>query len=129
MFSLLYWFGLGTPTATPLHRMVIQDLDDALHCKEISGRDHMFEVGVHIADVSFFLKQNSKLDRLASQRATSVYLVHKVGVVSVSEWKSDTPPTTPSTTPLPQVIPMLPRILCEELCSLNPNKVILELTS
>jgi DIS3-like exonuclease 2 len=74
-----------------------RDLDDALHCKEISGRDHMFEVGVHIADVSFFLKQNSKLDRLASQRATSVYLVHKV-------------------------IPMLPRILCEELCSLNPNK-------
>ncbi|XP_030044376.1 DIS3-like exonuclease 2, partial [Microcaecilia unicolor] len=54
-----------------------------------------FEVGVHIADVSYFLQEGTELDKVASQRATSVYLVQKV-------------------------VPMLPRLLCEELCSLNP---------
>lgn len=80
-----------------------------------------FEVGVHIADVSYFVEEGSVLDATASQRATSVYLVQKVGALlrmcwcSVWEvWES---------IPLPvllQVIPMLPRLLCEELCSLNP---------
>ena len=71
-----------------------KDLDDALHCKKVShGR---YEVGVHIADVSHFVKPESKVDEVASQRCTSVYLVQKV-------------------------IPMLPPILCEELCSLNPG--------
>ena len=53
-----------------------------------------FEVGVHIADVSHFVKPQTALDVEASSRATSVYLVQKV-------------------------IPMLPRLLCEQLCSLN----------
>ncbi|XP_062850645.1 DIS3-like exonuclease 2 isoform X2 [Trichomycterus rosablanca] len=71
-----------------------RDLDDALSCKELP--DGNFEVGVHIADVSYFLEEGTTLDLVASRRATSVYLVQKV-------------------------IPMLPRLLCEELCSLNPQ--------
>uniref|UniRef100_A0AAY3ZX62 DIS3-like exonuclease 2 n=1 Tax=Denticeps clupeoides TaxID=299321 RepID=A0AAY3ZX62_9TELE len=70
-----------------------RDLDDALSCKLLP--DGNFEVGVHIADVSFFVEPGNALDFIASRRATSVYLVQKV-------------------------IPMLPRLLCEELCSLNP---------
>ncbi|XP_053567888.1 DIS3-like exonuclease 2 [Bombina bombina] len=70
-----------------------RDLDDALSCKQLS--DGNFEVGVHIADVSYFIQEGNALDKIASERATSVYLVQKV-------------------------IPMLPRLLCEELCSLNP---------
>ncbi|XP_026992572.2 DIS3-like exonuclease 2 [Tachysurus fulvidraco] len=71
-----------------------RDLDDALSCKQLS--DGNFEVGVHIADVSYFMEEGSALDYTASRRATSVYLIQKV-------------------------IPMLPRLLCEELCSLNPQ--------
>ncbi|KAM9323650.1 DIS3-like exonuclease 2 [Pholidichthys leucotaenia] len=70
-----------------------RDLDDALSCKQLP--DGNFEVGVHIADVTYFVEEGSALDVIASERATSVYLVQKV-------------------------IPMLPRLLCEELCSLNP---------
>ncbi|KAG5847214.1 hypothetical protein ANANG_G00123640 [Anguilla anguilla] len=70
-----------------------RDLDDALSCKLLP--DGNFEVGVHIADVSYFVEEGEALDLVASQRATSVYLVQKV-------------------------VPMLPRLLCEELCSLNP---------
>lgn len=51
---------------------------------------------MHIADVSYFLEENTDLDMEARERATSTYLVQKV-------------------------IPMLPSILCEQLCSLNPN--------
>ncbi|PIK48355.1 putative DIS3-like exonuclease 2 isoform X2, partial [Apostichopus japonicus] len=72
-----------------------RDLDDALSCKPLP--DGTYEVGVHIADVSFFIEENTPLDREASLRATSVYLVQRV-------------------------IPMLPRPLCEHLCSLNPNE-------
>ncbi|XP_077011545.1 DIS3-like exonuclease 2 isoform X2 [Tamandua tetradactyla] len=70
-----------------------RDLDDALSCKPLT--DGNFEVGVHIADVSYFVPEGSELDKVAAERATSVYLVQKV-------------------------VPMLPRLLCEELCSLNP---------
>uniref|UniRef100_A0A672ZH87 DIS3-like exonuclease 2 n=1 Tax=Sphaeramia orbicularis TaxID=375764 RepID=A0A672ZH87_9TELE len=70
-----------------------RDLDDALSCQQLP--DGNFEVGVHIADVSYFVEEGNALDITASKRATSVYLVQKV-------------------------IPMLPRLLCEELCSLNP---------
>ncbi|XP_015683723.1 DIS3-like exonuclease 2, partial [Protobothrops mucrosquamatus] len=70
-----------------------KDLDDALSCKPLP--DGNFEVGVHIADVSYFVPEGTVLDDVASERATSVYLVQKV-------------------------IPMLPQLLCEELCSLNP---------
>ncbi|NXA51099.1 DI3L2 exonuclease, partial [Nothocercus julius] len=72
-----------------------KDLDDALSCKQLP--DGNFEVGVHIADVSYFVKEETALDKMASERATSVYLVQKV-------------------------IPMLPKLLCEELCSLNPMR-------
>lgn len=71
-----------------------KDLDDALHIKEVS--DDLLEVGVHIADVSYFLKKNTVLDTEARERGTSTYLVDSV-------------------------IPMLPSLLCEELCSLNPG--------
>jgi DIS3-like exonuclease 2 len=72
-----------------------RDLDDALHCTRID--ENLYEVGVHIADVSHFIPEDTYIDRMASQRTTSVYLVQKV-------------------------IPMLPRTLCENLCSLNPNE-------
>uniref|UniRef100_A0A7I4YSR7 DIS3-like exonuclease 2 n=1 Tax=Haemonchus contortus TaxID=6289 RepID=A0A7I4YSR7_HAECO len=75
-----------------------RDLDDALSispCDNVDGCGTPgWEIGVHIADVSYFVDENTELDQWASQRATSVYLVQ-------------------------QVIPMLPRLLCEELCSLN----------
>ena len=71
-----------------------RDLDDALSCKKIG--DDLFEVGVHIADVSYFVKEGSPLDEVAQLRATSVYLSQKV-------------------------IPMLPSVLSENLCSLNPG--------
>ena len=72
-----------------------RDLDDALSIKQ--KEDGNFEVGVHIADVSFFIEEGSALDNAAASRATSVYLVQKV-------------------------VPMLPRALCENLCSLNPGE-------
>ncbi|KAK6752619.1 hypothetical protein RB195_003811 [Necator americanus] len=75
-----------------------RDLDDALSinpCDDVDGAGMPgWEIGVHIADVSYFVYENTALDEWASQRANSVYLVH-------------------------EVIPMLPRALCEELCSLN----------
>ncbi|BGP09894.1 Translational repressor [Rhodotorula toruloides] len=69
-----------------------KDLDDALHI--IQNEDGTFEVGVHIADVSHFVKPNTPLDREARKRATTVYLVQRA-------------------------VPMLPPTLSEELCSLN----------
>lgn len=69
-----------------------KDLDDALSIQYIE--DDIYEVGVHIADVSYFVEQGTALDIEARSRATSVYFVHLV-------------------------IPMLPRLLCENLCSLN----------
>ena len=75
--------------------LTARDLDDAIHCKKI--QDGRFEVGVHIADVSFFVRRGTALDEIAIERATSTYMVQKV-------------------------IPMLPRRLCEELCSLNPGE-------
>ncbi|PWN40199.1 RNB-domain-containing protein [Ceraceosorus guamensis] len=71
-----------------------KDLDDALSITRLEGG--LFEVGVHIADVSHFVKIGSALDRDARKRATSVYLVQRA-------------------------IPMLPPTLSEELCSLVPN--------
>ncbi|KAJ3101714.1 DIS3-like exonuclease 2 [Phlyctochytrium planicorne] len=71
-----------------------RDLDDALSVVEKD--DGNFEVGVHIADVSHFVEVGTALDKEALSRATTVYLVQKA-------------------------IPMLPRLLCEELCSLNPG--------
>lgn len=71
-----------------------RDLDDALSIEDLgNGR---WRVGVHIADVSHFIPAGSALDAKATKRATSVYLVQRV-------------------------IPMLPSLLCEKLCSLNPG--------
>jgi DIS3-like exonuclease 2 len=76
-----------------------KDLDDALHITPLPASSPpccSYEVGVHIADVSHFVREGTALDKEALNRATSVYLVQKV-------------------------IPMLPSLLCEQLCSLNPN--------
>ena len=73
--------------------LTAKDLDDALSIDKIS--DHIYEIGVHIADVSYFVTQGTSLDHEAQKRCTSTYFVHRV-------------------------YPMLPRLLCERLCSLNP---------
>ncbi|ORX43377.1 RNB-domain-containing protein [Piromyces finnis] len=77
-------FTIDPPTA--------KDLDDALSCKRLD--DGNYEVGIHIADVSYFVNPDSNMDKEAFKRGTSTYLVQKV-------------------------IPMLPKVLCENLCSLN----------
>jgi protein SSD1 len=70
------------------------DLDDALHIKRLE--DGCFEVGVHIADVTHYVKQNSLLDSEVEKRGTTTYLTNRS-------------------------IPMLPPALSEDLCSLNPH--------
>ena len=72
-----------------------KDFDDAISFKEIS--EGVYEVGIHIADVSHYVKVGSPLDEEARERGTSVYLVDRT-------------------------IPMLPEILSNDLCSLVPNK-------
>lgn len=52
-----------------------KDLDDALHVKRIS--ENVVEIGVHIADVSYFVRPFSELDIEAKRRATTIYLVQK----------------------------------------------------
>ncbi|KAF1816985.1 RNB-domain-containing protein [Eremomyces bilateralis CBS 781.70] len=70
-----------------------QDIDDALHAKPLPNGN--FEVGVHIADVSNFVRPNNAMDKEASMRGTTVYLVDKR-------------------------IDMLPMLLGTDLCSLKP---------
>ncbi|SLM40990.1 mitotic control protein dis3 protein [Lasallia pustulata] len=70
-----------------------QDIDDALHARPLPNGN--FEVGVHIADVSHFVKPNNAMDAEASMRGTTVYLVDKR-------------------------IDMLPTLLGTDLCSLKP---------
>jgi ribonuclease R len=72
-----------------------KDFDDALSVKELSGGN--IEVGVHIADVSYYVKEGSKLDKEAQERNFSTYLVDRT-------------------------IPMLPEVLSNDLCSLRPNE-------
>ncbi|KAJ4326086.1 exosome catalytic subunit dis3 [Neodidymelliopsis sp. IMI 364377] len=69
------------------------DIDDALHARKLPNGN--WEVGVHIADVSHFVKPNNAMDKEASQRGTTVYLVDKR-------------------------IDMLPMLLGTDLCSLKP---------
>ncbi|KAF8558770.1 RNB-domain-containing protein [Imleria badia] len=71
-----------------------KDLDDALSIK--MNDDGTYDVGIHVSDVSFFVKPNTALDRDARKRATSVYLVQRA-------------------------VPMLPPTLSEEACSLVPG--------
>uniref|UniRef100_A0A8B9T2Q9 RNB domain-containing protein n=1 Tax=Anas platyrhynchos TaxID=8839 RepID=A0A8B9T2Q9_ANAPL len=60
-----------------------KDLDDALSCKQLP--DGNFEVGVHIADVSYFVLEETALDKVASERATSVYLVQKMPLIKMGK--------------------------------------------
>ena len=72
-----------------------KDFDDALSFKKLPSGN--YEIGVHIADVSFFVREGTALDAEAQGRGFSVYLVDRT-------------------------IPMLPEILSNDLCSLNPNE-------
>ena len=73
-----------------------KDFDDALSIRRLE-KEGLWEVGVHIADVSHYVKEGDIIDREAQQRATSVYLVDRT-------------------------IPMLPERLCNFICSLRPNE-------
>ncbi len=83
----------GTTTVT-IDPHDAKDLDDALSIKALEGGN--FEVGIHIADVSFYIDPKGLIEKEAKARATSVYLVDRV-------------------------IPMLPEKLSNDLCSLNPH--------
>ena len=72
-----------------------KDFDDALSIRKL--KDNLWEVGVHIADVTHYVKEGGIIDKEAEKRATSVYLVDRT-------------------------IPMLPERLCNFLCSLRPHE-------
>lgn len=81
-----------------------KDFDDALSFAVIEEDDnqspitnHLYQIGVHIADVSFYVRPGTKIDDEAYQRGTSVYLVDRV-------------------------LPMLPEELCNDKCSLRPDE-------
>jgi ribonuclease R len=83
----------GTTTFT-IDPFDAKDFDDALSIKKLANGN--YEIGVHIADVTHYLKKGTLLDDEAYNRATSVYLVDRV-------------------------VPMLPEVLSNDLCSLKPN--------
>lgn len=71
-----------------------KDFDDAISFKKISNTE--YEIGVHIADVSYYVREGTALDKEAMKRGCSIYLVDRT-------------------------IPMLPETLSNDLCSLNPG--------
>jgi len=87
------WDFRGTPTFT-IDPEDAKDFDDALSVKKTTAG---WEIGIHIADVSHYVKENTALDKEALERGTSVYLVDRV-------------------------IPMLPENLSNNLCSLRPDE-------
>ena len=72
-----------------------KDFDDALSIRQL--KENLWEVGVHIADVSYYVTEGSIIDKEALKRATSIYLVDRT-------------------------IPMLPERLCNLICSLRPDE-------
>lgn len=56
--------------------LTARDLDDAVSCKELSNGN--FEIGVHISDVTYYLKDDTPLDEIVSRKATSIYMVESV---------------------------------------------------
>ncbi|WP_185871999.1 ribonuclease R [Blattabacterium cuenoti] len=83
---------INTFTIDPLNA---KDFDDALSIRKLNN--DIWEIGIHISDVSFYVKEGSLLDKEAYLRSTSIYFIGKV-------------------------IPMLPKILSNDLCSLTPKK-------
>lgn len=84
----------GVPTFT-IDPKDAKDFDDALSIRQLENG--LWEVGVHIADVSHYVQEGDIIDREAEKRATSVYLVDRT-------------------------IPMLPERLCNYICSLRPDE-------
>lgn len=72
-----------------------KDFDDALSIKQLENKN--WQIGVHIADVTFYVRPNTAIEKEAYERATSVYLVDRV-------------------------VPMLPERLSNNICSLRPNE-------
>ncbi len=84
--------GVTTMTVDPVDA---KDFDDALSLQTLPNGN--YEIGIHIADVSHYVRKGEVLDDEAKERGTSVYLVDRV-------------------------IPMLPEVLSNDLCSLRPNE-------